>query len=152
MHSHEGTPEHSQAKAVKKATFGTEPWNNGIKDDEELFEDLDVLHDYLRLVDQESKEKKAHKKAQDALHQSLIKKYPTLTEAEIKALAVHDRWFTSIQAAIERAVQQPIQQLASRIKELEERYAHPLPELEQEVGELRSKVEDHLKDMGHVWT
>ena len=36
--------------------------------------------------------------------------------------------------------------LVRRVKELEERYARPLPELEREV--FGAKVEEHLKQMG----
>ena len=43
------------------------------------------------------------------------------------------------------------QQLASRIKELDERYAEPLPQLEAEVEALSSKVDEHLKRMGLDW-
>ena len=43
------------------------------------------------------------------------------------------------------------QQLAGRVKELEERYAQPLPELERGVDESSAKVEVHLKKMGLVW-
>ena len=38
--------------------------------------------------------------------------------------------------------------LARRVKELEERYARPLPELEREVEVFGEKVEGHLKRMG----
>ena len=38
--------------------------------------------------------------------------------------------------------------LAGRVKELEERYARPLPELEREVEVFGEKVEGHLKRMG----
>jgi len=43
------------------------------------------------------------------------------------------------------------QQLAGRVKELEERYARPLPELEREVEAVSDKVEGHLKKMGLAW-
>ncbi|HBY98804.1 MAG TPA: hypothetical protein DEP84_33475 [Chloroflexi bacterium] len=62
-----------------------------------------------------------------------------------------DKWFAAIQAAIEGEVQRLTQRLAGRVKELEERYAHPLPELEREVEALSKKVEVHLKRMGLVW-
>jgi len=42
-------------------------------------------------------------------------------------------------------------ELAGRVKELEERYAQPLPELELEVETFSAKVEGHLKKMGLVW-
>lgn len=62
-----------------------------------------------------------------------------------------DKWFAAIQAAIEGEGQRLTQRLAGRARELEERYAHPLPELEREVEVLRKKVEGHLKRMGLVW-
>ena len=53
---------------------------------------------------------------------------------------VEDKWFTSIRVAIEGEVQR----LAGRVKVLEERYARPLSELEQEVEAFSDKVEGHL--------
>ena len=40
------------------------------------------------------------------------------------------------------------QSFAARLKELEERYARPLPELEREVAAFGAKVEGHLWRMG----
>jgi len=40
--------------------------------------------------------------------------------------------------------------LAGRVKELEERYAATLPELERNVEQLNKKVEAHLEQMGLV--
>jgi len=147
----EGAPEHNQAQGIKKTTFGTEPWSKGVTDDDGLFEELDILYDYLQLSDEESKKKKDYKKALGALHNSVIEKYPTLTETEIKTLVVEDKWFADIQTAIEDEVQRLAQQLASRVKELEERYAYPLPELEKEVEAFSARVEGHLRKMGLVW-
>ena len=42
-------------------------------------------------------------------------------------------------------------QLAGRVKEMEERYAEPLPGLERDVGAFSDKVARHLKKMGLVW-
>ena len=64
---------------------------------------------------------------------------------------VGDKWFASIQAAIEGEVQRLTQQLAGRVKELEERYVQRLPELERDVATLSTKFEDHLRRMGLVW-
>jgi len=41
--------------------------------------------------------------------------------------------------------------LTSRIRELAERYATPLPQLEREVATLAARVEAHLKKMGFGW-
>ena len=40
------------------------------------------------------------------------------------------------------------QRLAARIKELAERYAEPLPELDRQVESLEKKVSSHLEAMG----
>ena len=78
----------------------------------------------------------------------MLARYATLTEAQIKALVVEDKWFASIRVAIESEVQRLTQQLAGCLKDLEERYARPLPELEREVDEFGEKVEGHLRKMG----
>lgn len=58
------------------------------------------------------------------------------------------KWVASIRVALESEVERLTRQLAGRVKELEERYASPLPELEREVEEFGVKVEGHLKKMG----
>ena len=78
----------------------------------------------------------------------MLARYTTLTEAEIKTLVVEDKWFASIGAAIEDEVQRLTQQLTGRVKELEERYAQPLPELDHDVETLSARVERHFSVMG----
>ena len=43
------------------------------------------------------------------------------------------------------------QGLASRVKELAERYRETLPKIERQVGLLTNKTEEHLKRMGFKW-
>ena len=78
----------------------------------------------------------------------MLARYATLTETEIKTLVVEDKWLATLGEAIEGELQRLTQQLAGRAKELEERYARPLPDLEQEVEAFGAKVEGHLKRMG----
>ena len=87
---------------------------------------------------------------QSALDQKVLVRYAMLTEVEIKTLVVEDKWFASIYADIQEEVQRLTLQLTGRIKELDERYVRPLPELEREVDDLSAKVEGHLKRMGIV--
>ena len=122
-----------------------------IQDELERDDERDALTDCLALIEAEDEADKAVKKAQDALDLKVLARYATLTEAQIKTLVVEDKWFASIRVAIEGEVQQLTQQLAGRVKVLEERYARPLPELEQEVEEFGTKVEGHLKKMGMNW-
>ena len=102
----------------------------------------------LALIEAESCTGKAVKDAQAKLDQRVLACYATLTETEIKTLVVEDKWLATIREAVEGEMQRLTQQLAGRAKELEERYARPLPELEQEVEAFGAKVEGHLKRMG----
>ena len=119
---------------------------------EDTDQERNVLERCLLLLETKSKAGKAVKDAQLALNTKVLAQYTTLTETEIKTLAVEDKWFAGIGAAIEDEVQHLTQQLTGRVKELEERYAQPLPELDSEVETLSAKVEDHLDTMGVDWT
>ena len=119
-----------------------------IQDEAESDAERDALTRCLVLIDSQSKLGRAVKQAQAVLDRQVLARYATLTEAQIKALVVEDKWFASLRDAIEGEVQQLTQQLAGRVKELEERYARPLPELEREVEEFSKKVGRHLKRMG----
>lgn len=55
------------------------------------------------------------------------------------------------QASIRAEIERMGQQLASRVKDLEERYAEPLPQISQSVEMLSAKVAEHLKAMGLEW-
>ncbi len=122
-----------------------------IQDEAESDEERAALTRCLELFEAEAEASKAVRDALAALEEKVLAKYPKLTEAEIKSLVVDDKWFASIQTAIEGEVQRLTQQLAGRVKELEERYAVPLPELAHGVDEFSAKVEGHLKQMGLVW-
>jgi type I restriction enzyme M protein len=51
------TQEYEQIKEIKRSTFGTVPWEKGLQDDGDIFAELDLLHEYLRLVDAEAQAK-----------------------------------------------------------------------------------------------
>ena len=119
-----------------------------IRDEPESDEEQEALMHCLALIEAESNAGKAVKDAQAELDQKVLDHYAALTEAEIKTLVVGDKWVASIRSALDSEVQRLTQQLAGRVKELEERYASPLPELEREVEEFGAKVEGHLKKMG----
>jgi type I restriction enzyme M protein len=78
-------------------------------------------------------------------------KYPQLSEGEIKTLVIEDKWLVVLAAAVQGELTRVSQTLTGRIRELAERYAVPLPKLEQEVDELAAKVAGHLERMGVSW-
>ena len=49
----------------------------------------------------------------------------------MKTLLVQDKWQATLQANIQAEIERMGQQLASRVKDLEERYAEPLPQISQ---------------------
>ncbi len=122
-----------------------------IKNDVDFGEELQVLKAYLKLIEAEAKVNKEIAEATKELNNQVLKKYGQLSEDEIKALVVDDKWFPTLRQAINSEMERISQRLTSRIKELAERYEMPLPELMQEVDELTSKVEGHLQRMGLVW-
>ena len=122
-----------------------------LKEDTSAKEEVSVLKQCLTLFDQEAEAKKAVKEAQEALDRLVFAQYPKLSEDEIKTLVVDDKWQATLKAAIQAEIERVTQQLANRVKTLEERYAEPLPQLMQDVETLSSKVNEHLKKMGLVW-
>ena len=114
-------------------------------------DEIKALKRIKSLLEAEATAKKAVKTAQEALDKQVFLKYPALTEAENKILIVEDKWLASLQAAIVAEIERVTQQLANRVKTLEERYAEPLPELTQNVEALSAKVDKHLRKMGLVW-
>ena len=147
----EGLLEDATNDKGKVTKGGVKDRLKAIKGESESDEERDALTRCLALIDSESVAAKAVKDAQAELDAKVLAKYPKLTEAEIKTLTVENKWFASIQAAIEGEVQRLTQQLAGRVKELDERYATPLPNLEKDAAKKSDKVEKHLKQMGLVW-
>ena len=153
----EDTPQHALAKSIKKTTFGNQ--DDFFKeldvscdyDEEGLFEELEVLHEYLQLIKVETEQSKAYKHALNNLYTSVIAKYAELTETEVKTLVVRDKWFASIQTSVENETQRLAQGFTGRVQELEERYAQRLPDLAREVDEFSATVAVHLKNMGVDW-
>jgi len=118
--------------------------------DEGLTE-TEVLQKYLSLLNQQTTTNKQIKEAEKDLDNKLYAKYPTLNEEQVKQLVVDDKWMHTIETTIKGEIDHISQHLTNRIKELAERYEAPLPQIDQEVEDLESKVNVHLEKMGFVW-
>jgi len=124
---------------------------NEIKSDADAVDEaLTILQEWVKLNNVTSL-KKAIKEAEAALDDLVYEKYPQLSEKEIKALAVNDKWLTSLAAAIQGELDRVSQTLTSRIKILADRYATPLPAIVEEVEALSSRVDQHLHAMEVSW-
>jgi type I restriction enzyme M protein len=123
-----------------------------IKGDEEAKDEAVVLNEWLKLSEEEASLKKRLKEAEAALDAAALAQYPQVTEVEVKALVVDDKWLAALDAAVHGEMDRISQALAQRVKELAERYEAPLPKMVSRVAELQAKVNGHLKRMGFSWT
>ncbi|MDQ6771220.1 MAG: type I restriction-modification system subunit M [Gemmatimonadota bacterium] len=123
-----------------------------IEGEPESEEERDALTRCMALIDAESEDSKAVSDAHGALDEQVLARYRKLTEDEIKALVVEDKWLASLRALIEGEVQRLTQHLAGRVKELGDRYAQTLPILDRGAARLSAKVDANLRAMGLAWT
>ncbi len=122
-----------------------------IESDPDYAEERQALKDYAALLNRQTGTKARLKAAQTDLENKLYVKYPTLTEDDIKTLVVDDKWMAIITTAVQDELDRVSRTLTSRICQLAERYATPLPQLTDEVAVLAAKVKKHLKQMGMIW-
>jgi type I restriction enzyme M protein len=110
-----------------------------------------ALEAYADLLERQTEAKTKRKAAQEDLDKKIDTKYPELTESEIKTLVVDDKWMARLSNEVQGELDRVSQTLTGRIRELAERYATPLPRLNEEVEALATRVDAHLKKMGAVW-
>ena len=114
-------------------------------------EELRLLNEYLEYAAKEALAKKEQSNRALRLSKAVLAHYEKLTEAEVKRPVIDDKWLATLRASLRAELNRVSQNLAGRIRELSERYAEPLPELEAEVERLNARVADHLKTMGALW-
>ena len=153
IEEHSGDDGHLEAMIGDKGRVTKSRLNARIRvlagdDDPDSHEERRVLNQCRALIDSETKANNAVKEAQDLLDRMVLVRYETLTEGEIKALVIDDKWLADIQAEVRRESRQLTQRLSERLRELEERYADPLPALEREVAKSSLIVQAQLRKMG----
>jgi type I restriction enzyme M protein len=123
-----------------------------IRDDADSAEEAEVLRRWLELSEREATLKRSVKEQDAALDKIAYEKYPRLSEAEVKSLVVDDKWMSHLSASLDSEVDRMSQALTGRVRELAERYATPLPELNEELAVLAIRVDEHLAAMGATWS
>ncbi len=122
-----------------------------IKGDATAEDEEKVLKQWTSLNAKLAATKKTLKEAKADLDKKAYDKYPTLTESEIKVLAVDDKWLATLDTEVHGEMDRISQSLTQRVKELAERYETPLGKLTENVAELEGKVAQHLERMGFSW-
>ncbi len=122
-----------------------------IQRDRDALEERGLLERYLKLLFDEAASSADKKAAEDKLTQLVLAKYPKLTIDEIKTLVVDDKWLATLSQRVTQELDRVSQTLTTRIRELAQRYATPLPKLIEEVETLSARVAQHLERMGAAW-
>jgi type I restriction enzyme M protein len=111
-------------------------------------EEILALQHVIDLFNAESVAKATVKEAQEELDTATLKQYAKLTEDDVKAIVIDDKWQTTITARITSEVESLTLDLVARTKELGERYGETASDLSITLAELESKVASHLAAMG----
>ena len=121
------------------------------KIDADLKDEFDLLETLVWLYEEEDDKNKKLRAEEKELELKVIKRYPVLSEDEIKHLVIEKKWMTEIKNRVQTETDAVSYCLTQRIKELAERYETTLAELTNEVDSLTAKVEYHLKQMNFTW-
>lgn len=111
-------------------------------------EEAKLLKQVAKLMTAETVAKKATKEAEEALTEATLKKYPDLTEEEIRSLVVDDKWLIDIANLIEAEIEARTEQMTARVRVLTERYGKTLPDILNAIRKLEERVSSHLQAMG----
>jgi type I restriction enzyme M protein len=117
-----------------------------VAEDPDSGEERMVLGRCLELINAQARAEQALK----AAHTKILARYATLSEDEIRTIAVTDKWLAAIEAGITGELERLIQNLVDRVTELERRYARTLPDLERDAQDRAVRVRDQLIQMGFV--
>jgi type I restriction enzyme M protein len=119
--------------------------------DSDLADERAALTAYQVLIDAVDDVKKKSKAAEEALIAKLHARYGELTEEEVKCLVVSDKWLALVEDRVMGEFARVAQSLTARVQALAQRYAKPLPKLEEEAKALAERVAGHLQAMGATW-
>ena len=114
-------------------------------------EDRVILQKLQTLADRVDEGTKTIKGLRAALDKKTRGQYPKLTDDQCVELLLNRKWYRTLISGIYALYTAVSHRIAERVTELSERYEQTLPELENEVTTLETKVKSHLERMGFVW-
>lgn len=137
-----------------KQKITTKSINSRLKEinkDPNFVEEYSALQDYAKLLNERKHIKDKLKIVMDDLNIKIENKYSKITEDEIKALVVEEKWLFHLSTTVQSELNSVSQILTSRIIKLANRYAKSLPTITNEMKEASTKVENHLRRMNFSW-
>jgi len=110
-------------------------------------DEIAALERVVALFQAESDAKKALRTAQGALDLAALERYGELTEREIKALVLDDKWHATVARRVGGLLTSRVLDLVARLQQLGERYGETVEELQIRLTELDRRLERHLTAM-----
>ena len=114
-------------------------------------EEIALIENYINLNEAVGSINKLIKIEKANIEKAVIELYPQLSIEDLKELVINKKWMKHLQNCLLGEQERISQTLTQRIKELAERYAETLPQLETAVSDYESKVKSHLQKMGWQW-
>ena len=111
-------------------------------------EERQALERWIALIESETEARKLFRAAQGKLDRQVLARYDTLTDPELKAVVVDDKWLAAIKNATVGENRRVMRQFVERLRKLQQRYDAALPEIQRDVDALAMIVHDHLQRMG----
>ncbi|MGO4651146.1 N-6 DNA methylase [Arthrobacter sp. 2RAF22] len=110
-------------------------------------DEIAALTKVIALYTAETKAKGAVRDATIALNEKVVAKYKLLTETDVQALVINDKWGAKLQRQVNGEVTALGQLLIARLGVLALRYEFDMPRLERNIERLSAKVDQHLIEM-----
>ena len=76
------------------------------------------------------------------------KKYDALTADDIRNLVINDKWLQELKGRSEAENKRVCESISSQISVLNNRYAKPLPMINEDIARLSGEVDGFLNAMG----
>lgn len=103
---------------------------------------------YLSLCGKKKEASKALAAQVEALTDIVRKKYNALTADDIRDLVINDKWLQELRGRSEAENKRVCESISSQVSVLNERYAKPLPKINEDIAKLSGEVDGFLKAMG----
>lgn len=141
----------SKASILKRLKDTSTVRNKQIHVAEEYKDEFDLLETFKGLQEEDNEKSIKLKKAKADLETKIIAKYPKLSIDELKTIVIERKWMATMERKINTEMDNISHRLTQRINELADRYETALPDLNNEINSLTTKVESHLKQMNFKW-
>ncbi len=142
----------------KNGSFGKAKLKSALKEANEkavipeiYADEYNTLLAYQAKMTEKEEAEKAIKEAQKILDDLVLAKYGELSVDEIKLLLFDKKWMDRLESDINDAIDQVLNDLASKVVMIAKRYQHTLDEIEERTAQSRITVKSALERMGYTW-